>query len=1184
MTTEKTHHPLGIDPCDQQSHPIFNATTQKCNVVDTRTGLFEVYVPLPKITGNAGRGPVVDLGLFYTPVVNNHACLGDGWSFAFSFYNEKLKQLTLSTGEVLGFDRTQGGIEVSSISIRVQGPDTIKVVLANKSSEILKKLEGTELWMPVTLATPQAHKVKTPEAHKVKLRWQAVEVGKGHYVRLREVKDSARTLALIEYDEVGNDSSRKVRIKLWPDDEEQLVYELEQTNYALRSIKLPGHSEVKLGYDDHPDCGWLLNHIETFEGVKESVTYAANGIKFADEKLTRLPAVGSHTLKPLGENAVDVVTTYRYFPADKDASWAYKTAMKQGGNATTIYYGKDYSVVKEEEQEGGCTLNTSYEMESKDTGYRKIKKQYVKPVDNPAEPKREETQRTTWKLGKIRARLTANRESLYFVTGSRTPNKVNLLTNSLTKPTLSYFDYRKFKRFKVKRELSDDELLDARIKEFSKRMGKIPSTRMGKIPSTFLPGLKDVFTGMSETVHLTAELTRRTDSNRPAMLNCTELNDWLKPKTVALCMNHSGVGDPSWITVSHTYDSDPKAAKCSYGRLTGSWQGNIQTKYHYSLDGTELTVKTTQAIDKSSRESSETCSILSGRLIKQIDVVGNETRYEYDDVGRLKKFIQCAQSATYKQATEYLYPRTGRVESIEPNGQHRATEDDGQGNVLAEYVKDSASAQWRQMLKVEYDAQGRKSKTTQFDYDADGKQMSETCVLTYDGWGQAYKQEFSDGRCLFNEYDPVTLTRREWSGLADNVTRKVTTYNEDGSVANIAIGDASQAFEYTHAFQIARHVTNNEQEIRYSYDAAGRPLTESHGSCNPAAKAGEPFTPDYTYTYEYPQDVMIREASKISFDGHVLGERTFDAWGRVTSFTRGGVTEDFTYQGGASVPSTRKVADTTLAYTYIPELGNQIQRISTPQDQTLSKTFSYLHGATRDSSVSEGEQLLASRHDLNKHATLRRATINKKTTEVQRSFSPAGRLLTETDPAGRRIKYTYDAKGQRTKVEVDHKKVARHTYDKGLLSAEEVSHGEDSVKLSYEYDPSTQQETTRTFTLEGAFSLKLQRKFRADGKLRSISLSDANTNQTLGAHEYHYSPSGRLTCCTSSGIWQFKTPEGDAVGQQDFVYDGLGNVISCVTTFGNEHNTSTYTYDSSKGYRLIKVEHTHQDYRKIMRP
>src|ERR1700712_974444 len=167
MTTEKTHHPLGIDPCDQQSHPIFNATTQKCNVVDTRTGLFEVYVPLPKITGNAGRGPVVDLGLFYTPVVNNHACLGDGWSFAFSFYNEKLKQLTLSTGEVLGFDIAQGGIDVSSISIRVQGPDKIKVVLANKSSEILKKLEDTELWMPVTLATPEAHKVKTPEAHKV---------------------------------------------------------------------------------------------------------------------------------------------------------------------------------------------------------------------------------------------------------------------------------------------------------------------------------------------------------------------------------------------------------------------------------------------------------------------------------------------------------------------------------------------------------------------------------------------------------------------------------------------------------------------------------------------------------------------------------------------------------------------------------------------------------------------------------------------------------------------------------------------------------------------------------------------------------------------------------------------------------------------------------------------------------
>lgn len=47
------HNIMGLDPCDWQNHTIFNATTQKRNTVDLRTGLFEVYVPLLSVTGNA---------------------------------------------------------------------------------------------------------------------------------------------------------------------------------------------------------------------------------------------------------------------------------------------------------------------------------------------------------------------------------------------------------------------------------------------------------------------------------------------------------------------------------------------------------------------------------------------------------------------------------------------------------------------------------------------------------------------------------------------------------------------------------------------------------------------------------------------------------------------------------------------------------------------------------------------------------------------------------------------------------------------------------------------------------------------------------------------------------------------------------------------------------------------------
>lgn len=987
-------------------------------------------------------------------------------------------------------------------------------------------------------------------------------------------------MASIEYDNLSADErSRTVRINFWPNEEESLTYQLEQQDYALRSITAPDNLQVLLGYDDHPKCGWLLNAIQTFEGVKETVTYAANQITFSDKKLTALPAVSTHTLTPLGEHAVDVVTAYTYFQADKtkaeNAGWSYKTKVQQGPHVMTVHYGDDYSVVKEEEEEDFCRIVTSYEMKVEEdaSGYREIKKKYARLAKDKSESaKREETQRTAWSGGKIRSQVAGNKTTYYF-DSCRSPandKRVDLFEA-------------------VNRDFISQPAVATEIEEISKKM-RFALGEKELIPVAFLHGLKtvldakckiaeDVYTGKRSRPHITTELIQMDGSDKPFMMKCTELNFSLKPKWVALCLNHSSDGEPVWITVSHTYGEKQKDSNLGYGRLIASSQGDLTTTYDYSLTGTALTLTTNQTIGTSSRVSSETCSILSGRLIAQQDVDGNVSQYQYDTSGRLTRFIQCAQSETYRQVTTFAYPRPGRVETTEPDGQRCATEDDGQGNVLSEYVYDEPSKQWRQMLKVEYDARGRKCKTTEYDYRADGSEMSETCELAYDGWGQEFKQDFGGDRRIFNRYDPVTLTREEWSGSANNNKRKVTTYTEDGSVAKVESEDAPpQTLTYTHAFQVAKQVNQYAHELRYTYDAAGRPLTEVSGFSEIASGG--------VYTYEYPEDVTIREASKISLDGKVLGERTFDAWGRVTSFTRGDVTETFAYEGAASVPKSRTAAGQTLDYTYIPELGNKIHTISgNHKGQALSKTFAYLHGATKDSSAREGEQLLEFRHDLNGHPTLQRCTVDKQATAVQRSFSLAGRLLSETDPAGRSVSYSYDDRGQRTAVQIDGQTVATHSYDKGRLYAEQISHGKDNIRVRYHYDDSTHREVKRKYTLDGAFALQVNRGYGMDGRLYSIALAKPDRTVTgksgeeLGSHLYEYSASGRLTSCKSSGVWQPKTPTGKAIDKQEFTHDALGNVISCVTSFGDERCASTYTYDADKGYRLTRVEHDHADYK-----
>ena len=75
------HNPMGTDPSDSENDPIFNATTQKRNVVDPRTGLFEAFIPLPSIVGNDGSGPVFEMGLHCAPTFNNLFALGDGCFF-----------------------------------------------------------------------------------------------------------------------------------------------------------------------------------------------------------------------------------------------------------------------------------------------------------------------------------------------------------------------------------------------------------------------------------------------------------------------------------------------------------------------------------------------------------------------------------------------------------------------------------------------------------------------------------------------------------------------------------------------------------------------------------------------------------------------------------------------------------------------------------------------------------------------------------------------------------------------------------------------------------------------------------------------------------------------------------------------------------------------------------------------
>ncbi|MEE1890182.1 RHS repeat-associated core domain-containing protein [Pseudomonas carassii] len=1162
------HHPFGVDPCDQQNHPIFNATTQKRNAVDPRTGLFEAYVPLPSIVGNNGEGPVVDMSLFYSPLVNNHAGLGDGWSFAFTCYREEQQQLTLHSGEVL---KVQKGQNVEQHGVKVDWSNdnaSIIVVRPDGHQEKLEQVGESKVWMPTSIACfnnyldlKWAQQTLAPSVREKyeKLLHDATESSalSGSYIRLVQLKDLERVLGKLIY---GDDT---VTLVLWPDEEgEQQSFTLTLSDYALKQVEAPDGRACVMKYHDHVKCGRLLNELTSFEGVVELVSYEDNGLIFKDNaKLSALPCVSRHTLIPRGGSSEPVVTTYTYQRDGEIDSQCSTTVSMASGDYTVVYvYDEQHALIKETTSERGCESEKEYEGVTSSSG------------------------------------TILNR---------------NMLVRHASAGRADELDSRKRKGYSVIG--SDGKLAFVSTAGGSRKY--VPSKKLEDVKSIFPPESGVMFCDGSQAFefalhgfHGTQRSTESVDVRSEISYASSEAENgaaWCKisinrsrdskPVHSLLMMSFAG-GKSAKLLESSFYSKIScnnttetlESILHAYQDSRGDWKCISRKTFSVKVDGLERSLTTTSG----EVTTTEKTSILSGRLIEQTDAHGNRTTYDYDAHGRLTTLTTCAQSATFRQVTTYSYPSVGRLEITEPDGRQRATEDDGLGNLVAEYAREDDKKPWRQTQKIEYDNRGRKCKTTRYDYLADGTQVAEWCELKYDAWNQECQQIYSTGQQVFNQYDPVAHIRTEWTGKATDKQRKVTTYNADDTVASIVWTDTSgmqcqkETLTYTHAGQVRTRTVEGQHSWRcttYAYDDAGRLLEQAHDE-RISADAEEKTT--YVYNYEYPENWLMTEPTRIRLDGQVLGEREFDGLGRVTRLNRGDVRETYQYHGANSVPMTRTGADgVTLAFEYFPELGNEVKSVTgrSAQDKALGKqTFTYAHGGIRQSSASEGGQSITFDHDLNERVKRQRARLNESSeTTVSRSVSEGGRLLTETDAAGNESVFSYNGRGQRSQV-VSGGTKTQHTYDeRGRLEQDTVTLGGDKVTVKYAYDTSGQ-ELRRQFTLAGAFDLSIEREYDGEGRLKFIELFDEQAEEALGSHAYTYTVGGALESCCSAGVWQPKNPKGAAIGRQAFTYDSLGNVTTCVSTFGDQRCTSTYTYDRAKGYRLQKVEHSHADYKRAV--
>lgn len=96
-----------VDRCMTLGAHVYDTGGARDNGVDENTGLFHAHYPVAALKGLSGQGPELDLTLHYSAVRANEGGLGDGWAFRFSYFDNRRRLLTLSSGQTLTLTKAQ---------------------------------------------------------------------------------------------------------------------------------------------------------------------------------------------------------------------------------------------------------------------------------------------------------------------------------------------------------------------------------------------------------------------------------------------------------------------------------------------------------------------------------------------------------------------------------------------------------------------------------------------------------------------------------------------------------------------------------------------------------------------------------------------------------------------------------------------------------------------------------------------------------------------------------------------------------------------------------------------------------------------------------------------------------------------------------------------------------------------
>lgn len=567
--------------------------------------------------------------------------------------------------------------------------------------------------------------------------------------------------------------------------------------------------------------------------------------------------------------------------------------------------------------------------------------------------------------------------------------------------------------------------------------------------------------------------------------------------------------------------------------------------------------------DASTSANSKICtSIYTGQLISSAGPDGY-TAYAYDAQRRLISVAYKATDKSEEKTTTYEYPTAGdSFYYITPaEGRRMAIGVDALGREVNTFIM-GGKGEWLKSSDSEYAKDGRLAKSTSKDYSFDDKPIS-TVIVSYSSEGDTQIVEYAmqnyDGVPVKERkhyrYDKDTRQLQEWTEIKRSSSttnppvdetlkyaKTITQYNLDGAVASVQLQGSDGTVLHTNTYsydawgRVSTASSTGQPEISYQYDDFGRVTQTTCDGVN-------------TIT-ERPAHVLADIVSKTKIQKvgesnvYEVGRLSLDRLGRIISTNIGGREVKYRYQKGDRWG--------VGAFTTPTELGTRLSDFG-------SWSFNEKFNLGVIETTQSGEE-------------------HSWSSKVKHTLG--GLVHEETDAAGGETRYSYSGGRCTQSLRLADNKAfgARtHYYHRGdVLVGEEVTRSSTDTCLSTTFAHDKMgREIERTFTCAGFPTISLTREYDEGGRVTASELKQ--NNSSLRKESFSYTTKGQLLKYTCSGQERPVTPWGALLKQQDFTYDTLGNMLTCVSNTDAGSNTSTYTYDTNDKTRLLSVANSDEN-------